>query len=66
MLYTLPSDHRSQHISFGANRPEELHEGVEYLCSVVTDLLTRQSSRNLYDVTSMRPEYLPLENHRQI
>jgi len=45
VFYGSPSDSRSFRVSFGLNRPEELHEGVERLCSVVKDLLNRRSAR---------------------
>jgi 2-aminoadipate transaminase len=45
VFYESPSDSRSLRISFGLNRAEELHEGVERLCSVVKDLLSRRSAR---------------------
>jgi 2-aminoadipate transaminase len=45
VFYGSPSDSRSLRVSFGLNRPEELHEGVERLCSVVKDLLNRRSAR---------------------
>ena len=45
VFYGSPSDSRSLRISFGLNRSDELHEGVERLCSVVKDLLNRRSAR---------------------
>ena len=38
---------RSLRMSFGLNSADELQEGVDRLCSVVKDLLTRRSARNL-------------------
>jgi 2-aminoadipate transaminase len=45
VFYASPSNSRSLRISFGLNRSEELHEGVERLCSVVKDLLNRRNAR---------------------
>lgn len=45
VFYASQSHSRSLRISFGLNRPEELHEGVERLCSVVKDLLSPRNTR---------------------
>jgi 2-aminoadipate transaminase len=45
VFHATPSDSRSLRVSFGLNQPEELHEGVERLCSVVKDLLSRRHAR---------------------
>jgi DNA-binding transcriptional MocR family regulator len=45
VFYASQSHSRSLRISFGLNRPEELHEGVERLCSVVKDLLSPRNAR---------------------
>lgn len=47
VFYASQSHARSLRISFGLNRPEELHEGVERLCSVVKDLLSPRNTRAL-------------------
>jgi len=47
VFYASHPDQRSLRISFGLNRAEELQEGVERLCSVVKDLLTRRDTPNL-------------------
>ncbi len=46
VFYAAPSRSRALRISFGLNRPDELEEGVDRLCSVVKDLLSPRS-RNL-------------------
>jgi DNA-binding transcriptional MocR family regulator len=45
VFYATPADSRSLRVSFGLNRSDELHEGVERLCSVVKDLLSRRDAR---------------------
>lgn len=45
VFYASQSHSRSLRVSFGLNRPEELHEGVERLCSVVKDLLNPRNTR---------------------
>jgi 2-aminoadipate transaminase len=45
VFYASPSDSRSLRVSFGLNPSDELHEGVERLCSVVKDLLNRRDAR---------------------
>lgn len=45
VFYPSQSNSRSLRISFGLNRSEELQEGVERLCSVVKDLLSRRNAR---------------------
>lgn len=45
VFYATPSDARSMRVSFGLIRSEELHEGVERLCSVVKDLLSPRDAR---------------------
>lgn len=45
VFFPSPSDSRSLRVSFGLNRSEELHEGVERLCSVVKDLLNPRNAR---------------------
>jgi DNA-binding transcriptional MocR family regulator len=47
VFYASPSHPRSLRISFGYNRAEEIEEGVQRLCSVVKDLLSRRSARSL-------------------
>jgi 2-aminoadipate transaminase len=47
VFYASPSHPRSLRISFGYNRIEEIEEGVQRLCSVVKDLLSRRSARSL-------------------
>jgi 2-aminoadipate transaminase len=45
VFYASHPNARSLRISFGMNRPDELLEGVERLCSVVKDLLHRRNTR---------------------
>lgn len=45
VFHATPSDSRSLRVSFGFNPPEELHEGIERLCSVVRDLLSQREAR---------------------
>jgi DNA-binding transcriptional MocR family regulator len=47
VFYASPSHPRSLRISFGYNRADEIEEGVQRLCSVVKDLLSRRSARSL-------------------
>jgi DNA-binding transcriptional MocR family regulator len=47
VFYASQSSSRSLRISFGLNPADELQEGVVRLCSVVKDILTRRSARNL-------------------
>lgn len=44
VFYASRSNARSLRISFGMNQTEELNEGVERLCSVVKDLLSRRNT----------------------
>ena len=45
VFYASASNSRSLRISFGLNQSDELHEGVERLCSVVKDLLNHRNTR---------------------
>jgi 2-aminoadipate transaminase len=47
VFYASRSDLRTLRISFGLNRPDELREGVERLCSVVRDLVKQRSQSPL-------------------
>ena len=47
VFYASQPKARSLRVSFGLNKPEELLEGVERLCSVVQDLQIRRRARNL-------------------
>jgi DNA-binding transcriptional MocR family regulator len=47
VFYIAQSGSRSLRMSFGLNPSDELQEGVYRLCSVVKDLLTGRSTRNL-------------------
>ncbi len=47
VFYASHPPSRSLRVSFGLNPADELKEGVERLCSVVKDILTRRDARDL-------------------